>query len=85
MHNNNLIEKIVTICSHIFAYKLLMFSTEIYSILDVDFSLKDAPALIHRLLCYVAENMPCPPQMLVDVGHPGMLWNAASSLASKHF
>ncbi|KAM7537160.1 hypothetical protein Aperf_G00000064997 [Anoplocephala perfoliata] len=44
--------------------------------------LADAPALVHRLLLNVAENMPCPASMLAANNAPGLLWNAASSIAS---
>ncbi|VDO04681.1 unnamed protein product [Rodentolepis nana] len=44
--------------------------------------LADAPAFIHRLLLNVAENLPCPPSMLTENHAPGLLWNAASSIAS---
>ncbi|VUZ41047.1 unnamed protein product [Hymenolepis diminuta] len=44
--------------------------------------LEDAPAFIHRLLLNVAENLPCPPSMLAENHAPGLLWNAASSIAS---
>ncbi|KAH9283865.1 Dymeclin [Echinococcus granulosus] len=44
--------------------------------------LADAPAFIHRLVLNVAENLPCPPNMLAENHAPGMLWNAASTIAS---
>ncbi|KAM3188215.1 hypothetical protein ACTXT7_000713 [Hymenolepis weldensis] len=44
--------------------------------------LEDAPAFIHRLLLNVAENLPCPPSMLAEDHAPGLLWNAASTIAS---
>ncbi|VDD81662.1 unnamed protein product [Mesocestoides corti] len=42
----------------------------------------DAPAFVRRLLLNIAENQPCPPSMLTDNQRPGMLWNAASTIAS---
>ena len=44
--------------------------------------MSDAPAFVHRLMLNVAENMPCPPSMFGEHHGPGMLWNAASSIAS---
>ncbi|KAL5964420.1 Dymeclin [Taenia solium] len=44
--------------------------------------LADAPAFVHRLVLNVTENLPCPASMLAETHAPGMLWNAASTIAS---
>uniref|UniRef100_A0A0X3P105 Dymeclin n=1 Tax=Schistocephalus solidus TaxID=70667 RepID=A0A0X3P105_SCHSO len=44
--------------------------------------LSDAPSLVRQLLIFVHENVPCPPSMLDAPYQPGILWNAASTLAS---
>ncbi|VDN08821.1 unnamed protein product, partial [Dibothriocephalus latus] len=44
--------------------------------------LADAPSLVRQLLIFVYENMPCPPSMLESSNQSGILWNAASTLAS---
>ncbi|BHF66620.1 hypothetical protein SprV_0200964200 [Sparganum proliferum] len=44
--------------------------------------LVDAPSLVRQLLIFVYENMPCPPSMLDASNQSGILWNAASTLAS---
>ncbi|KAL5110268.1 Dymeclin [Taenia crassiceps] len=44
--------------------------------------LSDAPAFVHRLVLNVTENLPCPASMLAENHASGMLWNAASTIAS---
>ncbi|VDM21424.1 unnamed protein product [Hydatigera taeniaeformis] len=42
----------------------------------------DAPSFVHRLVLNITENLPCPASMIAENHASGMLWNAASTIAS---